>query len=323
MKFNKIINMAITIFITILIILSLGQTVIYAAGGNLTAALDTYRYLPTYNESTKQYTYNSTGWGFKIGASGHAIYQINELNSSSNITGENSRLYCLNARVGEVWNNNQVGKGVDYKNYFDWRNEKETILGNDTEGILTSEYYSAVIWLLDNFYIPNVTDKESFLKNVGIVKEKDFYIELYSGEKYYPYHYAGNEYNFATNNFTEFGYAYLDSTGTVKDGIISDDMIETVQQAAIWYFTNYLDGAKENIFNCYTESSTIPSWLYYTTNGNTYAALRDYDKENYLHNCNRNTGSSIFCDFSFRCFLSLKKYGLSILEILHRVRKGT
>lgn len=279
MNFNRVKNMAITILLITIVLLCIGQSAIYAATGSLSAALDTYRYLPEFNASTNQYTYNSTGWGFKIGASGKAIYQINELDSSSNITGANSRLYCLNARVGDVWNNNAVGQKVDYTNNFDWRNDKTTILGGNTENVLTSNYYSAITWLLDNFYIPNVTDKEDFLKNIGIVKDDEFYIESHSGEKFYPYHYAENKYNFATNNFTEFGYAYLDSNGSIKDAILPDYMIETVQQAAIWHFTNYLDGQKENIFNCYTNQSTTPNWLYYTTDGNNYTLLGDYDKE--------------------------------------------
>ena len=95
MNFNRVKNMAITILLITIVLLCIGQSTIYAATGSLSAALDTYRYLPTFNASTNQYTYNSTGWGFKILASGKSIYQINELDSSSNITGANSRLYCL------------------------------------------------------------------------------------------------------------------------------------------------------------------------------------------------------------------------------------
>ena len=165
MKLNKVKKIILSLAVIIFMILGIGQNAIYAAN-NLNAALDTYRYLPTYDASTKQYTYSSTGWGFQISASGHKVYQINELDSSNNITGENSRLYCLNARVGDVWNNNKVGQGVDYTNPYDWRNDKATILDNNTESILTSDYYYAITWLLDNFYIPNITDKESFFENI-------------------------------------------------------------------------------------------------------------------------------------------------------------
>ena len=47
---------------------------------------------------------------------------------------------------------------------------------------------------------------------------------------------------------------------------ITDDEIEAVQQAAIWYFTNYEEGGKYDKYNNI-------AWLYYTEDGITYKSL--------------------------------------------------
>ena len=57
------------------------------------------------------------------------------------------------------------------------------------------------------------------------------------------------------------------------DATLSDDEIEAIQQAAMWYFTNYdekVDGIQK--YNKYDNVS----WLWYTENGTDYKNLADY-----------------------------------------------
>lgn len=51
---------------------------------------------------------------------------------------------------------------------------------------------------------------------------------------------------------------------------ITDDEIESVQQAAMWYFTNY--GEEEGKYDRYDEET----WLWYTKDGSDYENLSGY-----------------------------------------------
>ncbi len=70
--------------------------------------------------------------------------------------------------------------------------------------------------------------------------------------------------------------ALLEAAGIYEgayDAKLSDDEIEAIQQAAIWYFTNYdekVDGIQK--YNKYDNVS----WLWYTENGTDYKNLADY-----------------------------------------------
>ena len=61
---------------------------------------------------------------------------------------------------------------------------------------------------------------------------------------------------------------------------LTDDDIEAVQQAAIWYYTNHDDATFERVYDNYGESKT--SWLFYRTlemsqNNKQYTSLSDYN----------------------------------------------
>ena len=72
--------------------------------------------------------------------------------------------------------------------------------------------------------------------------------------------------------------AYLNAAQISEDDysvLLTDDDIAAVQQAAIWYFTNYHadDGVTHEQKYDKLENS---SWLYYTLDGNTYQSLSGY-----------------------------------------------
>ena len=61
---------------------------------------------------------------------------------------------------------------------------------------------------------------------------------------------------------------------------LTDDDIEAVQQAVIWYYTNHDDATFERVYDNYGESKT--SWLFYRTlemsqNNKQYTSLSDYN----------------------------------------------
>ena len=60
--------------------------------------------------------------------------------------------------------------------------------------------------------------------------------------------------------------------------IMTDSDIIAVQQAAIWYFTNYYNEDNEHPEDYLYDKTgeNIGNWLYYTTDGESYAPLNDY-----------------------------------------------
>jgi len=107
MKLNKLIKIVLSLGVISFIILGLGQNVIYAATEKRAATIQHVRTLPKDDNSSEELE----DWGFALstGQKNAPLYQILELevNSDGTITDRimegDSRLYCLNARVGEEW----------------------------------------------------------------------------------------------------------------------------------------------------------------------------------------------------------------------------
>ena len=290
MKLNKLKKIILSLAVVIFMILAFGQSVIYAATQSLTAKLEVFRRLPV--SSDNGITQEATQWGFELYMGGHPVYQISEVDSDNKFIGENSRLYCLNATEGTTWDTNAVGTNLSYDTKTNLKNAtevNETLKSNSVYDISKYEYYSSIVWLLDNFYMPNITNKEDFLANTGIVKGE---LEDSIG-KYNTYYYdesinsdsvfsdSKEDINIYSqlygNPYGKGGYGYRTTNNEYKVALLPDEMIETVQQAVIWYFTNYLDNNTESTetFNCYTskEATSVNSWLYYTLDGANYYGL--------------------------------------------------
>ena len=80
-------------------------------------------------------------------------------------------------------------------------------------------------------------------------------------------------------------YGYYDESNRQVDAVLPDDLMEVVQQAAIWYFTEQNQGENEDQkrehfekYNCYTENNqeTLNSWLIYKQPTNTSDNLYDW-----------------------------------------------
>lgn len=297
MKLNRVKKVILSFAVIVGIILGLGQNIIYATAGSLTAKLEVFRRLPKYDSSTKLYTQESTNWGFELYNGGHPVYQISEVDSSNNFIGDNARLYCLNATEGTTWDTSAVGTNLNYDTKCDLKNATEvntTVGYNTVYDISKYDYYSSIIWLLDNFYIPNKTDKDDFLAKAGIIygtleDSVGSYNTYYYDESVNPNSvFSDSEEENSIyaqlygNPYGKGGYGYRDAgkSNEYQVKALPDEVIETVQQAVIWYFTNHLDNNNDNTntFNCYTDKNaeSINSWLYYTIDGNNYNSLNNY-----------------------------------------------
>ena len=271
-----IILAVITIFITIL---SLGQNLIYAASGTLTTRLSYFRYVK--NSSG---TYEAKGgYSLNTGTS-KPVFQIVSANGDT-IVGTN--YYCLNAEVGDTWNNAVVGTDVTYDTYYDLVKDKDTIAGLSStySDIVNSEYYTQILWILDNLYTGSDTEEEisEYISKAGIVFGETGSIVVDGQRQPIETYY----YNETVNPDSEFsntdsdlyknlygnpfgigdggGYYYIDENNNIGSILISQELIEIAQQAAIWYFTNYLPETNE-IYDVYTTSDEVAAkaWLRYT-----------------------------------------------------------
>ena len=271
-----IILAVITIFITIL---SLGQNLIYAASGTLTTRLSYFRYVK--NSSG---TYEAKGgYSLNTGTS-KPVFQIVSANGDT-IVGTN--YYCLNAEVGDTWNNAVVGTDVTYDTYYDLVKDKDTIAGLSStySDIVNSEYYTQILWILDNLYTGSDTEEEisEYISKAGIVFGETGSIVVDGQrqpiETYYYDETVNPDSEFSNTDSDLYknlygnpfgigdggGYYYIDENNNIGSILISQELIEIAQQAAIWYFTNYLPETNE-IYDVYTTSDEVAAkaWLRYT-----------------------------------------------------------
>ena len=149
-------------------------------------------------------------------------------------------IYCVKAGVGF----SNTHRRATYNVFFDMKTEREQIKAqNETlksivegtisvDGGKTISKYDALLALSDRLYL--IDDKNDNAVKVEFLKN------------------AG---------ITEEAYDYL----------LTRDDIAAVQQAAIWYFTNY---GEEN--NKYDKTGNT-GWLNYTTDGVKYTSLGDYN----------------------------------------------
>ena len=153
----------------------------------------------------------------------------------------NKNIYCVKAGVGF----SNTHKSATYNIFYDMKTERDTIATNvpPMESVVngtiqtdsgTVKAYDALLALSDMLYLIDDENDEA-------VKE-----------------------------------AYLDASGIESEAWdipLTRDDIAAVQQAAIWYFTNYddmVDGERK------FDKTDDTGWLNYTTDGSTYESLLDY-----------------------------------------------
>ena len=170
-------------------------------------------------------------------ANASKIWNIVKYSSATSKDPTEANVYCVKAGVGFA-----TGSGTneiqEYDLKFDMYTERTTIASkNDVlKNLVNGGHYNELLAAADLLYIPGTSteaERANLLTAAGIDQEE------YKDEKEYQ---------------------------------ITDNEIEAVQQAALWYFTNYgEDNGK------YDQTDKNGSWLYYTTDGTTYESLKTYN----------------------------------------------
>ena len=235
------------------IILTLGATSSFAMqdyqGSNaISLTLSLFRYAN--GKYTDGYALNTVA---SQGESHHPVYQI--------MNGTKTTYYCLNARAGESWLSGTIGATATYNRTYDLNSQTDLeLMKNDSslsstyKNIANSKYLKQILWILDNMYIPDTTDttgnvnlaqKRALLAKAGLVYG-DVDSEDISEQGYRYIAQDGYNYSSQVSTVGKMGYVYKDSQGKIKSVELPDEMVEVVQQMALWYFTNHLDNNSNN-----------------------------------------------------------------------------
>ena len=296
---NKTIKLIFGLIISIVMFFSLCSSMVYAADSSKSTKLS---YARIVKNSNGEYE-NKNGYALNTGTN-HPIFQIVSVNGSQT-TGTN--YFCLDATSGSTWSSNIVGTAVDYDKSYDLVNDKSEIskLVSTYSDIAKSDYYTQILWLLDNMYVADSSTESisDYLAKAGLIKQDKntntndlgWYIDT-NNQKHYIYAYYFDESKIkAVNSNSIFantssdvykqlygnldgkgGYYYYDDNENMVDVTLSADLIESVEQAAIWYFTNYLNNTTATTddnseYNCYTSDSatSILDWLRYAEDTST------------------------------------------------------
>lgn len=218
----------------------------YQGENALSLSLSYFRYIN--GNYTDGYALNTVG---NEGESHHPIYQI--------MNGTKTNYYCLNATVGESWLSGTIGTSATYNRAYNLNLtedinliKEDSSLSEKYKNVVNSTYLKQVLWILDNIYIPdtsgtataaNLEAKKALLAKAGIVYG-DVDNEELDGTITTGYRYIAQDgYNYSTkvSDQGKKGYFYYDKSGNYHEVELPDEMVEVAQQAAIWYFTNYLD----------------------------------------------------------------------------------
>ena len=189
---------------------------------------------------------NGFGYAFGMNTQGGSGEHIWNIVASENEEGTNSKhtsnFYCIKAEYSYTWD--EVGTPstlVKYNKNYDIPLEQR--LGwNIVDEVLSGEYKNQILWLIDNLYIPgesNEKDFNEYINSAGI-----FYDEY--AKAYYYTVLEGN------NDYTDIHAASIRNYAQT----VTEEDIVAVQQAAIWYYTNYGE--------TYNKKGIAP-WLQYTT----------------------------------------------------------
>ena len=229
---QKKLGKAIIYIITmIIVILGLTNNIVNAIDtSGRTVKLDYYRY-----KSNGSGGYTDSGVGYAITENGstnpHPIYQILSVNDNNKVLGID--YYCLNAEVGATWNNAESGginQSVEYTKGYDLVNEKDKIstLSNTYNKVVSNNSaYKSIMWILDNMYTNSGSQTvEGLLEDAGIVYDSEYNIRYYKGTTI-PFSNAKKRYDHLNQFFVD-GYST----------IMTPELVQSVQQAALWYFTN-------------------------------------------------------------------------------------
>lgn len=291
MKIKKTIKTALSILLIMIIFLTTQGNVSYSTKKteNKSLVISDERWVKNANNYEKKEAYSIITRTTSENLPTHSkLFQIFEKKNDG--TPSSTNYFCLNARRGVTWNNVSTAHNpVDYHVSYDLATDKDEINKNLTEiykSATKDSNYKQIMWLLDNVLVGDQytdTDLKDLLAKAGIVYG---HIETGNTQGYY-YDRTVNPNSVFSKEGTELyihldgnpelndGYQYDDENGNVKDVILSKELVEAIEQAAIWHFTN--NNEVEDV--CYTKETQanqvfLNNFLayyddnYYDSNGN-------------------------------------------------------
>ena len=271
MKKTKNIKVLVSVMILLAMFIMLGQGLVFATenrNDQVELKLSRTRWVKDASAHTEKKAYAlNTG-------SNHPVFQI----LSTSGTNKETNYLCLNATKGASWYNNSIGTAANYKVSYDLVEDKDTINTKLTSAYKTAtgSNYTQIMWILDQIPIGTDFNVDTILAKAGIV--------------YGPVDMTGtiNAYYYDFDNITvpsvfavegtalnnnlygniygnAMGYSYINASGTQQQVKLSKELIEVVEQAAIWYFTN---GGTE--YDCLTKTGDVTpkAWLRYAADPN-------------------------------------------------------
>lgn len=257
---NKIVKIFTSILICIIMLIGILQTVVYAGTTNTekTIKLSYYRYIKSGNE----YKQSSEGYALS-GGNSHPIFQILSIDESSKkVLGTN--FYCLDAESGATWLTGDINQEIKYSKSTDLVKEKSSVTS-----VLPDSIYTQVMWILDNMYTESGTlTITKLLENAGINYYDSGATDVSGISIGKHYYYDGTKIGESTKKYdTEYGavsgYMIQNDDNEIEDVILSQELVESVQQAAIWYFTNYVN-KNNDLYDKYDEiNKSLDAWLKY------------------------------------------------------------
>ena len=159
-------------------------------------------------------TYRGSGYAYRAGLKSTSgihtqdMWKIYEYNSNGEtIKNLNNGIYCIKMGVGFGSSNGSQTEQRTYTIYADMKNPTEadkTIIDSYKANIPSEKNYNSLIWVLDHCYVPAPSNSPT---NEQIETAAKYRKELLTNAK-------------------------------IPNSKINDDLIDIVQQIAIWYFTN-------------------------------------------------------------------------------------
>ena len=275
-------------------LLGMGSTLTFATKDeSAELALSYFRYA---NGAYKNgYALNTTG---NEGESHKPIFQIM---SSTNKT----NYYCLNATAGESWVNGTIGTNATYNRTYDLNLTSDiNLLKNDTNSVyknVAGSHLNQILWILDNLYVPSgdaekdLAQKRALLTKAGIVYgltgETDLngnpvenYTYKYQAQTGYDYKDKLKTLGYSETTTKQGWFYYEKNTDAFKMVELTDEMIEVAGQAALWYYTNYLENnsSSSQTYNVKSQGLLLASSNGTTeTNSGNWKSLRNaiFNKE--------------------------------------------
>lgn len=269
---NKTIKFLTSILVIMMFALFVGQSIVFAASKtfmlSLTRGMD---------DSENKYAYAlNTG-------DNHRITQIISLGENNQKLATN--FYCLNATKGASWGEVSLSGTPEYTASYDMIKDKSEIESlTTTYSNTVKQYYTQLMWVLDHIHVDGGISVKNLLAKAGIEEDSEDGIYYYNYKKNPNSVFSDTSTDLYRNLYGNMDGYYITKDGAKKEVLLSKELVESVQQAVIWYYTNY-KGYNDSRFNCYTNSgATSPKeWLRCdinpTVNNQDWKQLIDYTEK--------------------------------------------